>query len=165
MKTNYSLIHGNVVAWMVTSLKLDDQGLQCDPHLIDLPNWPIRFAMAHVQHPKDLFKAIARENTPKEGDCARPGGLPVVLKLGEVDDAHVENKAKKPCWSIIVTGLHFATLTVVSAYPCSQASESALLHTYDKYMFLLPTTCISIVHAHTNLRTCRLYQRVGRLSM
>ena len=51
--------------------------------------------MAHVQHPKDLFKAIARENMPKEGDCARPGGLPVVLELGEVDDAHVENDGKE----------------------------------------------------------------------
>jgi len=50
--------------------------------------------MAHVQHPKYLFKAIARENTPK-GDSARPRGLPVVFKLRDVDDTNVQNDGKE----------------------------------------------------------------------
>ena len=48
-----------------------------------------------MQHPKDLFKAVARENTPKEGDGTCPGGPPVILKLGNMDDTHVEYDGKK----------------------------------------------------------------------
>jgi len=51
--------------------------------------------MAHMQHPKYLFKAIATENMPAEGDSAPPIGLPVVFKFGDVDDTHVQNDGKE----------------------------------------------------------------------
>ena len=94
--TTHGLMYSNVAAWMVISLKLGDQGLQYDPHLIDLPNWLVRCTMAHMQHPKDLFKVIVRENTPKEGDSARPRGFPVVLKLNDRMIPMFRMMAKKP---------------------------------------------------------------------
>ena len=94
-KPHHSLVDGNVAARVVTSLKFGNQRLQDDPHLVYLANRLVRLTVAHMQHPKDLFKAVARENTPKEGDGTCPGGPPVILKLGKMDDTHVEYDGKK----------------------------------------------------------------------
>ena len=85
-KANHGLVNGDVTAWTVVRLKPGDQMLQHKPHLVDLADWLIRLTVADVEHPEDLLKTVAGEYLPKKGDLTDPGGLPIILKFGQVDD-------------------------------------------------------------------------------
>ena len=94
-KANHGLVNGDVTAWTVARLKLGDQMLQHKPHLVDLSDWLIRLTVADVEHPEDLLKTVAGEYLPKKGDLTDPGGLPIILKFGQVDEAHVEDDGEE----------------------------------------------------------------------
>ena len=94
-KANHGLVNGDVTAWTVARLKLGDQTLQHKPHLVDLAEWLIRLTVADVEHPEGLLEMVAGEYLPENGDLTDPGGLPIILKFGQVDEAHVEDDGEE----------------------------------------------------------------------
>jgi len=77
--------------------------LQHKPHLVDLADWLIRLTVADVEHPEDLLEPVAGEHLPEKGDLTDPGGLPVILKFGQVDEAHVEDDGEEAVQVRVVT--------------------------------------------------------------
>ena len=94
-KPNHGFIYCNITRWVVACLEVGDEEIEKSLDFVDSCRWNSCIVMAHVEQPKELLKAISSKDPRKERDLACPGGTPVSLDVGDLDDSHIQNDSKE----------------------------------------------------------------------